>query len=352
MKKINYIALFFIVLFGSACERTLDFKGPDTETDTDMIINAFAIEGTSLIVYLNRAYLIDKVPSIQYYDYQHAIFFKDDFTTDYQTYDYYKRTAILDADIEVNVNGQESYHMSATKDSLGYVSNYVPQAGDHIIVKAKKGESEVFSETIIPSKPNIEIISHEVLAENPYQDINGLVTSSDTIMRLTCRILDTGGQNYYRLRIRSECTAYIWAWKEVYYIMQDVYFSDDDLFMDDRLNESFGGWPAYFSNVFDNSLMKGKEYTFTLDSPKATLNKDFVEVSKSSYEGPEIPPRVMVELQAISPELYRYLKSVQLYRVTASDAYAEPVQIYGNVEGGWGIFGALSYDRHFVEFGE
>lgn len=352
MRKIYYIALLFIAFLGSACERTLDFKGPDTETDTDMIINAFAVEGTFFKVYLNRAYLIDKVPSIQYYDYQHALFFKDDFTTDYQTYDYYKRTAILDADIEINVNGQKTYYMSASKDSLGYVSNYVPQAGDYIIVKARKGKNEVYSETIMPAKPKIEIINHEVLAENPYQNMNGLVTSSDTIMRLTCRISDTGGQNYYRLRIRNERTAYLGVEDEVYYIMQDVFFSDDDLFMDDRLNESFGGWPAYFSNVFDNSILNGKEYTFTLNSPKATLNKEFIEVSKTSYTGIEIPPRVMVELQAISPELYYYLKSVQLYRVTASDTYAEPVQIYGNVEGGWGIFGALSYDRHFVEYGE
>ncbi len=67
---------------------------------------------------------------------------------------------------------------------------------------------------------------------------------------------------------------------------------------------------------------------------------------------PDVPARVMVELQALSPELYRYLKSVELFCITESDAFSEPVQIYSNVQNGWGILGALSYDRHFVEYGE
>ena len=73
-------------------------------------------------------------------------------------------------------------------------------------------------------------------------------------------------------------------------------------------------------------------------------------IMKQVLEEPDVPARVMVELQALSPELYRYLKSVELFRITENDAFSEPVQIYSNVQNGWGIFGALSYDRHFVEY--
>ena len=80
-------------------------------------------------------------------------------------------------------------------------------------------------------------------------------------------------------------------------------------------------------------------------------------VQETQYEmhelfpnGEWIEPQVMVELQAISPEYYRYLKSVELYRVSESDAFTEPVQIYCNVQNGWGIFGSLSSQRIFIQY--
>jgi len=72
--------------------------------------------------------------------------------------------------------------------------------------------------------------------------------------------------------------------------------------------------------------------------------------NKQVYDKAEFDPRVMVELQAITPEFYRYLKSVELYRVTESDAFSEPIQIYSNVKNGWGIFGSLSSQRIFVSY--
>ena len=71
---------------------------------------------------------------------------------------------------------------------------------------------------------------------------------------------------------------------------------------------------------------------------------------KAQADEPDIPARVMVELQAISPEYYRYLKSVELYRVTENDAFSEPVQIYSNVQDGWGIFGSLSSERVYIPY--
>ena len=184
-------------------------------------------------------------------------------------------------------------------------------------------------------------------------------------MRITCRINGQQGQHYYRLRVRSERDVHgisghigedgnpVFEEKNYYaYQMQDVYFSNDEIFVDKRLSKGYGGWKPYFSNVFDDSLISTGGHTFTLDSPKMPRIIFGSMTSSSKSQNTPLPPQVMIELQAISPELYHYLKSAELYRLTYNDAYAEPVQIYGNVEGGWGIFGALSYDRHFVEYGE
>ena len=139
-----------------------------------------------------------------------------------------------------------------------------------------------------------------------------------------------------------------------YYRMQDIFYSTDALFIDNRLNINFGGWPAHFSNVFDNTLLTS-DYTFIVDSPKFTINqgRGFNEIYESIKTKPGrfyYSPKVMVELQAITRDLYRYFKSMELYRISSSDEFAEPVKIHSNVKNGWGIFGALSYDRHLLEF--
>ncbi|MBR1940732.1 MAG: DUF4249 family protein [Bacteroidaceae bacterium] len=357
MKVKLIIILLLMMLVGTACERTLEFDDPTQAAADDMAVNAIAVAGTPFKVYLNHVYLVNKIPPMQYYGSGSSIQMKDDGSFDYRSNEYYQRTAISDASIEITVNEQTKYQMSYDEDNFSYVCNYVPDEGDHVEVNIIAGEQEVHAETDVPSKPKIEIISHEVIPENPYSQMGNLTSYSDTIMQLTCRISDIGGEQYYRLRVRSERTSYDRTSNGdyVYYTMQDVFFSDDELFVDKRLSSNFGGWQAYFSNVFDNTFMKGKTYSFTLDSPKAG-NHSFTSYNPFSGElskdGEIIPSRVMVELQAISPELYKYLKSMQLYRISPNDGYAEPVQIYSNVQNGWGIFGALSYDRHFVEFGE
>lgn len=362
MKAKYYIILLLMALIGSACERNLEFEDPAGEIVNDMVVNAVAVAGTPIKVYLNRAYLVNKIPPMQYYNPTspiNSIQMKDDGSFDYRSSEYYQKTAISNAMVEINVNRQTIEPMFYDEKNFCYISSYIPNEGDHIEVVVKSEEQVVHAETTVPVKPKIEVVSHEVIPENPYSQLEDLTTNSDLIMRLTCRISDAGGEQYYRLRVRSECTSYEYistsSGKEryIYYTMQDVFFSDDELFEDRSLTTNFGGWRAYFSNVFDNSLMNGKTYSFTVDSPKAG-NHNFTNYTTKELDkdGEIIPSRVMVELQAISPELYRYLRTMQLYRISANDGYAEPVQIYSNIEGGWGIFGALSYDRHFVEYGE
>lgn len=363
----------------SACEKDVEFEGPSEDKENNMVINALATEGEPLIVFLNYAYPIGQKPSTLNNDYQKAIFFDDNYITDYRYANYYLSAFILDADVTAIVNDKQTYHLSLASDSIGYVCNYRPQVNDHIVLKAKRisqedGQSKVLTaETTVPAKPSIEVLNYEVLRDSSYYEMNQLLSYADTIMRITCRINDIGNEQYYRLRIRGERSVITETWNnpefmredqqeyeiEHFMTMQDIYFSEDQLFIDSRLNSNFGGWPAYFSNVFDNSQIQGNTYTFTLDSPKPNRHFGRVTGTDSSKGtivwdtkviGEKFSPRVMVELQAISPEFYRYLKSMQLYRITQSDAFSEPVQIFSNVQNGWGIFGSLSSQRIFISY--
>ena len=370
VSPLSILLMLFCVCL-TACEKDVEFEGPAEEAADDMVINAVAVEGEPLTVYLNHAYPIGKQPVAQYIDYQHAMFIDSDYLTDYRDASYYEQAGIFDAEVTAVVNDSQTLHLTFSAEKKAYTCDYRPQVNDHIVLKAKSPQAinEASASTTIPSKPKIEVVKHEVLRDSSYYEVNQLTSYADTIMRITCRINDVGGNQYYRLRIRGERSVISETWynprygresKYEYLVrMQDIFFSADQLFVDARLNQNFGGWPAYFSNVFDNSLIQGKDYTFTLDSPKpdehfsrssAQEGTTGEMIFETKMVGDEFPPRVMVELQAISPELYRYLKSVVLYRVSESDAFSEPIQIYSNVQHGWGIFGSLSSNRIFIPY--
>lgn len=382
-KNTYYTRCFEVMLYAclfilSGCEKDVEFESPSEDKENNIVINALATEGEPLTVFVNYAYPIGEKPPFLSSDYWKAIFYDDEYITDYRSTNYYMSSRILDAEVTAIVNDNQTYHLALAPDSIGYVCNYRPQVNDHIVLKAMKrsqGDSlgkEATAETTVPAKPSIEVLSHEVLRDNSYREVNQLYSGADTIMRITCRINDAGGEQYYRLRIRGEKGIVTETWNnpeferegvqeyeyDYYLTMQDIFFSDDPLFVDSRLNSNFGGWPAYFSNVFDNSIIKGASYTITLDSPIPGNN--FYTISgydsgtgKTVWEQiivDKYSPRVMVELQAISHDFYRYLKSLQLYRIVQSDAFSEPVQIYSNVQNGWGIFGSLSSQRILIPY--
>jgi len=356
-----------VALVGTACERTLDFVDAKDKSVSDMALNAVAVVGSPLRVYLNHAYPVNKAPMVSHIDnytkwgpYDGG---RDTDYFDYVFWDYYKDTGIYDAELKAVVNGSDTYMFTLASDSLGFDCDYMPREGDHIVLTATRGNVQVQAETTVPAKPRIEILEKEILAENPYREHDNVTFDTDTLMQLSCRIVNGDGQPYYRLRVRDESSItngvrvndnpYTYYTR---YLMQDIFYSNDELFVDNRLNANFGGWPAYFSNVFDNTLLTN-DYTFTVYSPKYELWKtggmsEHYEELKVKPGTFYYPPAVMVELQAITPDLYRYLKSMELYRITANDDFSEPVHIYGNVKNGWGIFGSLSYDRHMVAYEE
>ena len=361
-------SIVFLLCFTS-CERTLDFEGISEEENNLLAINAVAMPDSILRIYLTRADRVDKLVVKPYTDFSHAMNLTDNPWNDYRTDEYLTQNVIKDAIVNVEVNGLDTYQMNYNEARKRYECAYIPQENDHIVVStyfSSAGGKPLRAETTVPVRPHIKVVNREVLAENPYQHQNGLSFVTDTIMRLTCRINDPGGIQYYRLRIRSErerLTAVgatkTWHGFFIKYAMQDIFFSTDDLFNDNRLARNFGGWPAYFSNAFDNKLFSGGEYTFIIDSPKIPYTAwplnwaGYTIAEDATYDDKmRLPPRVMVELQAITPDYYKFLKSMELYRITTVDAYSEPIHIYSNAENGWGIFGALNYDRHFVEFDE
>jgi hypothetical protein len=169
-------------------------------------------------------------------------------------------------------------------------------------------------------------------------DYEGDMEAQDTVMRITLRLTDPAHErNYYRLKVRSIGDKPFGLSRldsTLNHEFSDIYTSGDVIFMDNTLPKIHDGWSAGFSNVFDDHIFDGQSYTFSVETR--------MRVGQN--------PRVQIELESLTPDLYYYLKSVMFYRITAQDAYSEAIRLHSNVVDGWGIVGGLSSEKIFIRF--
>jgi len=318
MKITFYIPILSSILFLTSCEKIIEFEGEIT--NPKITVNAVATPDTVFVAGISRELFFTEVIPEKSWESLYP-----DFVLEY-------------AEATITVNGGDTYPMQYNPENLNYVSTYIPAEGDEILMNVSAPDLEpVQSGVVVPVKGELEILKKEVLYSENYivyddwMDIAAL----DTIMRITAKITDPPGEsNYYRLKVRSIGYYLDTSSGADGYRMSDVFSSADVIFKDERLVKRYWGWPAGFSNVFDDHLFDGKEYEFTVET-RMRWGTD---------------QHVVVELQSITRELFNYLKSVMLYRITDQDSYTESIQIYSNVNGGYGILGALNGEKHILYF--
>ena len=268
--------------------------------------------------------------------------------------------ALREADVKLIVNNASTSTMRYDANSLGYVSDYKPQAGDEIriVVNSKSnmigGEQGVELDpveavTVVPQTPTMKILSSQLsTSQKELYEVQGkiggkpIVVSdywgSDTVMEIKIAIYDPKEENnYYRLKVRSVGASREYSDSGVLdYVCVDFFKSEDKLLFDSKLQKGYGFIPAFFTDVFDDVLMTGKRYEFSVTT----------RMRKNS----EIKPYVIVELQHLSPDLYYYLKDLEVFRISEYDLYSSPLRVNSNVTGGWGILGAMNFETHIVPF--
>lgn len=346
----SFILLLAIVLL-SSCEKVIDFD-TQSQNEKGIAVYALAIPGKQFTARLSRSFTVNENPQ--------AIF--SPAGNDYgEVLDsiFYSQVVIKDASAEILVNGVEQYNLYyRDEDPFYYTCDYVPKAGDKISLTIKaKGYDDVSATVTVENPQPVEIVKTEVVFKDNGIDMPdefadqipdyGAASSSfsenpfdqygmDSVMLITLRFNDPGAQrNFYRLKVRAIADRKRRIMGDNYryfYSVSEIFSSSDVVFIDNLLVKPFSGWDAGFSNVFDDHLFDGTSHTFT------------VETRKRYGEN----PRVDVELQTISQDLYYFLKSYQLFRMSTDDVYMTPIGLHSNIANGWGIFGTLSYDRHII----
>ena len=324
--KTFIFALLLTLLAGgtTSCEKTIDFE---SDVQPELCLSSVAVVGEPL-----EAYVSHSLPSDEAYNFEAFPNYNEQ-----QRKYYLDQLAIKDATVKLTVNGDTTYDLTYNADTAYYVCTYVPKAGDRLVLTAQaQGYDPVQATTVVPEAVPVAQLQCETLYDQVDPDLRRQeamagfdIWGIDSIARITFRFTDPPEQqNYYRLLVRSVGRYYYFSTATANSVC-DVFNSADPIFYDALITRSYHSWPVYFQNVFDDHLVDGRcSYPVTVES---------------RLRRADLERYIRLELQSITPELYEYLKSIRHYEMgNRSDVYADPTVIYTNVEGGWGIFGALN----------
>lgn len=131
--------------------------------------------------------------------------------------------------------------------------------------------------------------------------------------------------NYYAISIRK-ISFYIddFTGDTIYY--EDIYFCSSEIIVQNGSADANG--------ERCNSIMLFSD---------ASFNGQSVSFSASNYIGEyEDTTYVVATISSVSEDFYKYNITLANYEATQGSPFAQPVQVYSNIENGFGIFGGYS----------
>lgn len=250
------------------------------------------------------------------------------------------------ATVSLFVNGTFKETMTMSQSGV-YNSIYIAQTGDIIRLNINaSGYKSIWTQETIPYEANVQIdstlmnvdstalTSGGYYSNNEYMPWDTVGTTYTYKFKYTIRLNDPSNQtNYYRL-------VAVFRYKYGQYEAQSRYISDfnDVVFgtSKDNMDGIFTESNADYYNVFSDDLIDGKTHTFTFTDEYSSTRYFDDEYNSANNE---IEKSMTIQLQSISKSYYLYLKS--LSALENSDSFlSEQVQIYTNVENGYGLLGA------------
>lgn len=225
---------------------------------------------------------------------------------------------------EVTVFGDDGSVLNLVGDTLGYFKHdsYPLPGHRYKIVARANGLPEVHSEMVMPNPVKIKSVewdSSRVSNDpNSYRaDVTVNVTFDDPAEE----------KNYYAAFVEVSFTI-------TYQRPTDPAPRTDSLTQryEAQISDPAIATADEQKRRFSDGTFNGKTYT-------APIRAQFYASPGYKFY------RIDIQLVTISDECFRYEESKELYNATEGDPFAQPVQIYSNVENGFGVFAGTSADR-------
>ncbi len=238
---------------------------------------------------------------------------------------YYEFKAITGADVKL-FEGESLIQQLVESESGTYKSALYPEPGKTYSISAgKNGFESIVAQTTIPVDAPIVVINSMSIRPTEYGGEN---------IRLSYSINDKPGKDYYEIKLYA-----LYRYEETYY--------DEDL---DSIIviESNANWEEWWYTKVGADLDEFEENSedYTLSDelfngrPKEFLIEFDKPYSYSYYEGMENhsdTSQFKLVVKKLNEEYYQYLVSSQLQYDVDGSPFSEPVQVYSNVQNGYGI---------------
>lgn len=303
MKKILYIPLSILLLW--SCEKVIPM--PDVYTENKLAING--------IMSPNDYWKIEVSGSINILD-------NDD------------PPLIEDATVTITDSKGESEVLKHTKNGR-YTSINYPIAGETYTMTASHPDyKSVQTSFSIPQSPEIKALKQGGDKYFDYSHYNSINVT----------IKDNPGNDYYSLRVFKRYQ--FPYWDPITDTPTDSIIEQKDqigIAITDNTEEVFEGTRYYTTYYFSDEFFNGQDYTlhiYIYDNNYNSMNMGMegdVDLSGVEFVTVLDTSKYYIELSSITKDMYLYTKSIENYSMSRDNPFAQPAQIYTNIENGYGL---------------
>jgi hypothetical protein len=324
MMRIFQLIIYVSAALALSCETTINVDIP--REDSRLVVNAILAADSSVRLHLSSSrFSLDDTP-IQPVKGAEVILFEDG-----------QQVAVLE-ESQAGMNGEAGW----------YQSSYLPKAGHSYSLRAtKEGFQTVEAETFITKPVSIGDLDYDYLVLDQSIIVDGVPDTfrQKELQEVSLLIEDPAGEsNYYEVIMYQESVQYLRDFNgmdpviyDTIYRLNETYLSSDDpLFTENDLLDSDA---SYYGNslIFSDETFDGRSYRLAF---RQQGSSGFSEDGSLKY---------LVFLRSLNREQYLYIQSLQLQRETEGNPFAEPVPVYNNIVGGYGIFSGYSRDTRIIE---
>ena len=295
------MVLIISILLLSGCEKDIDFGGK--EPAPKMVVNAIinAQSDTNLIKISESVF---------------------DFSGQ-------KPGVVENPEIHLNVNGKECSQIWT--DTIIDVHSYYK-----FVSKLNAGDKIEFS---AHTQKHGTVKSYDIVPDNTVEikniDHSWFIKDGTGYMRLYVTLKDNPQErNFYRIVAKTKVDIThpsiqepnnIWSLNRI--------FIDGEMLFHNPTEEGEGREPDFY-RIFTDDLFQGKEYTLNIYID----GSNYADSDWNDY----VRQWVKVEIHTLSEKLYHNLHSQELAIGPSGDIFSEPVKIYTNMQGGYGILGVYN----------
>ena len=336
-KPLAWIASFLAMtfcLFLTSCEKEIEFKGE--QTDPKLVINSLLEPGQPVKANISKSFFfLDNEADTEAPDDLVAILYVNGESLGEMTLRY---------DTVVSYDIWNPNEPSMGRVQKIYTHDYCPVAGDIIKITASANGFDDVEATTSPlpngvdSHANVEVLNWTSYYQYTYDDVDDDFVIVDSLLSfygdlvLTLDITDPNpGQ--------SDCfKVYVESWKRDMHNSIRCYFEYDDPVFGSALpnNEyiDFDDLETKPQGVFTDVLFDGRTYQLKFKMRvEMTLDEEY---DTDFFQLP-------IRLEHLSKEYYYYLNTCDQGDMSMQ-LYAEPIQTYTNVNGGYGIVAGRTVD--------